>query len=89
VEKPFLRALPDTRYEPREFKRLKVQKMGYIFLSEDKHYYRVPYRFIGKQVKVQYTKNHLEIYFNCERIARHLRNQTKGGYTTIQGSLSK
>jgi len=88
VEKSCLQALPTSRYQPKEFKRLKVQKMGYVYLSEDKHYYSVPFRFIGKQVKVQYTQKHLEIYFNYERVATHQRSAIKGGYTTIEAHLA-
>ncbi len=62
--------------------------MGYIFLSEDKHYYSAPHRFIGKKVEVRYNKSTVEIYSNSERIAIHARSPLRGQYTTIKDHLS-
>ncbi len=39
----------------------------------DKHYYSFPYRYIGKKVKLQFTRDHLGIYYKYERIAQHQR----------------
>ncbi len=62
--------------------------MGYIYLSDAKNYYSVPYRFIGKHVEVQHTIDTVEIYYNKERIAIHAKSQRKGNYTTIKDHLS-
>ena len=48
-EKLKLTPLPNQRYELKEYKVATVQKMGYIYLSVDKNYYSVPYRYIGKK----------------------------------------
>jgi hypothetical protein len=56
--------------------------MGYVFLSEDKHYYSVPYRFIGKQVEVRYTSSVVEIFYNHERLCIHKRDRQPGQYST-------
>lgn len=40
-EKQFLLPL-SSPYQVREFRNVTVQKMGYIYLSEDKHYYSIP-----------------------------------------------
>ena len=58
--------------------------MGYIYLSVDKNYYSVPYRYIGKKVEVQYNSDSIEIYFGHQRIAFHIRNYRKGYYTTLK-----
>lgn len=88
LEKEYLQSLPQEMYEIRHFKQLKVQKMGHIFLSDDKHYYSVPYRYIGKQVEVQYSYGTVEIYYERERIALHRRSKSQGKYTTIAEHLS-
>ena len=82
LEKEHLNPLPPAAYEIRQFKRAKVQKMGYIYLSEDKHYYSVPYQYIGKYTEVQYTDRVVEVYYNRERIALHQRNPAPGKYST-------
>lgn len=88
TEKDCLQPLPASRYEIRQYRSAKVQKMGYIFLSEDKHYYSVPYRFIGKQVEVSYASQTVEIFYNHERISTHKRNFQPGKYTTHADHLS-
>jgi transposase len=89
TEKQFLKSLPPTPYEVRQYRRAKVQKMGYIFLSEDKHYYSVPYRFIGKHVEVRYTYSALEVFYNHERLCTHKRErQQPGKYSTQRDHLS-
>jgi hypothetical protein len=62
--------------------------MGYIFLSEDKHYYSVPYRFIGKHVEVRYTNSSVEIFYDHERLCIHKRDRQPGRYSTEKDHLS-
>lgn len=87
-EKSTLQPLPKHKYELKEYRVATVQKMGYIYLSADKNYYSVPYRYIGKKVEVQYNTDDVEIYFKQERIAFHLRNYRKGYYTTNKTHLA-
>lgn len=86
-ERQHLQPLPQYRYELKEYRRAKVQKMGYILCSEYKNYYSVPYRYIGKKVEVRYDSRTLEVYYNGERVATHLTNQAKGKYTTNKEHL--
>jgi len=88
IEQAFLAPLPSENYELKYYKRAKVQKMGYVFLSADKNYYSVPYRFIGKRVEVSYNRQSVEIHYNRERIASHKRSYRPGQYTTIKDHLS-
>jgi len=82
VEKDVLKPLPPQSYQIRDYKRAKVQKTSHVYLSSDKHYYSVPYRFIGKRIQIQYTNRMVEIYFNHQRIATHFRNRKASSYTT-------
>ncbi|MDJ1498970.1 IS21 family transposase [Cytophagaceae bacterium DM2B3-1] len=88
IEKQTLKSLPNERFILKKQVRLYVQKNGHVFLSEDKHYYSVPYLYIGKQVQVHYTTTDLEVYANYKRIAFHLRNRKGYGYTTDPTHLS-
>jgi hypothetical protein len=88
VEKAYLQPLPPTQYQLKTYKRAKVQKMGYIYISEDKNYYSVPYRYISKSVEIQYNQTEVEIYYNTERIAFHKRSFQAGKYTTNKDHLS-
>ena len=86
-EKQTLQPLTAERFEFRTFKEATVMKNGYVQLSEDKHSYSVPYRFIGKKVKLIYTLKQLSVYYKHERIAFHLRIRGYG-YTTTPDHLS-
>lgn len=82
IERAELKPLPSERYEIRKFKVLTVQFNYHIYLSEDHHYYSVPYRYKGRKVEVLFTERILEIYHNNVRIATHFRCRRKNGYTT-------
>jgi len=87
IERRYLKALPPSVYQIKDYRRAKVQKIGYVYFSPDKNYYSVPYRFIGKQTQIHYTQNWIEVYFNNERIAIHKREHSKGVYTTTKDHL--
>jgi transposase len=88
IEKEYLSDLPKESYQIKSYNRAKVQKMGYIFLSEQKNYYSAPYRYIGKHVEVQHTSDTVEIYYNKDRIATHTKSYRKGDYVTIKEHLA-
>lgn len=88
VERQYLKKLPVAAYELKDYKRAKVQKMGYVYFSPDKSYYSVPYRYIGKETSIHYTKSRVEVFYNQERIAMHQRNLARGSYITNTDHLS-
>lgn len=86
-EKDTLIALPTERYEIKKYKHVTVMKNSHIHLSEDKHYYSIPYRYIGKKVKIIYTLSHVAAFYHKERIAFHKRDIRHFGYTTLKEHL--
>jgi len=87
-EKSQLLPLAKEKYIIKQYKRAKVQKMGYAYLSDDKNYYSVPFRYIGQQVEVQYCSDTVQVFCKQQRIATHKRNYRKGYYTTIEEHLA-
>lgn len=83
IEEKELKPLPKEDYEPKKFLKLKVQFNYHVYLSEDAHYYSVPYRYVGKKVMVIYTSTRIEAFYGNIRIAFHRRDRRPGGYTTI------
>jgi transposase len=63
-------------------------KNNYVCLAEDKHYYSVPYRFIGKKVTLLYSESEVDVYHRYERIAFHKRNRHPFGHTTVKEHLA-
>lgn len=88
IERAHLKPLPQSVYQLKDYRRAKVQKIGYVYFSPDKTYYSVPYRYIGKSTLIHYTKSMVEIYHYHERIALHIRNPSKGIYITNKTHLS-
>ncbi|MGL4585388.1 MAG: Mu transposase domain-containing protein, partial [Flavobacterium sp.] len=80
--------LPSSNYQIKDYKRAKVQKIGYVYFSPDKSYYSVPYRYIGHHTTIHYTNTTVEVYYNHIRIALHKRNSAKGSYNTTKDHLS-
>ncbi len=82
IEKEVLKPLPLTRFEFKKHRFLTVTKFGDVCLSEDKHYYSVPYKYIGFKIKLTYSKSEVTIYYNHDLIANHKRNMRPYRYTS-------
>lgn len=87
LEKQYMNPLPATKYEIREYAMGTVHKNCHVYLSADKHYYSVPYQYIGKKIKIKYTSKNVWVYYRFEEIAIHLRDKTRYGYSTIKSHL--
>ena len=88
VEKVALQPLPAYHYELKQQAMATVMKNGHVCLGVDKHYYSIPYRFIGRKVKLLYSSSQVEVFYHYERIALHNRDQRKYQYTTNQEHLA-
>lgn len=83
-EKALLQPLPQSTYSIKHYTKAKVQKHYHVLVGEDWHFYSVPYRYIGKEVRIAYCADHVEIYHDGQRIAVHTRNYTSHGYTSVK-----
>ena len=82
LEQATLQALPVNRYEMRTIKQATVMKNGHVYLTEDQHYYSVPFELIGKKINLQYSRTSVEIFHNYEPVAKHKRVRSPGNYST-------
>jgi len=87
-EKQTLTPLPEERFEIRQHRWVTVMKNGHVQLSEDHHYYSIPYRYIGNKVKISYTSRTVTVFYKLEQIAVHPRDTKAFGYSTIKEHLS-
>jgi len=85
-EKHLLSLLPPDRYEIKQSKEVTVMKNGYIQLC--KHYYSVPYRFIGRKVKVIYSNTQVAVFYNRERIACHRYSTKQLSHSTVHEHMA-
>ena len=85
-EKKHMSALPGEPFVLKSYCELKAAKNNHIYLSENSHYYSVPYRLIGLKMKVLYTRSMVYIYHGGEQVAVHIRS-FKPGYTSTSDHL--
>jgi transposase len=86
-ERDLLGPLATERYELKSFREVTVMKNCHVHLQEDHHYYSVPYRYIGRRVKVVYTSTQVSVFCDREQIAYYLRDRKAFGYTTNKDHL--
>jgi transposase len=77
-----LKALPIKRYDLKHYAKGTVHKNSHIYFNKDKHYYSVPYKYIGEKIQIVYSENCVEIYLKHHRIALHTRHRKKYAYST-------
>lgn len=82
-EQSLLKPLPAEPFILKHTTSAKVGMNYHVILGEDWHYYSVPYQYIGKQVKLVYDYQEVEIYLGLNRIAIHKRNFRQHHYTTL------
>lgn len=80
IDKPALRALPDSRYHFGSWHSAKVNIDYHIAI--EKHFYSVPYHLVGEQVEARLTSSMVEILYKNRRIASHIRSYKEGGFST-------
>jgi hypothetical protein len=85
-EKHLLRPLPETEFEMKYYTELRVEQNNCIYLGRDKHYYSVPYTYIGEKVQVIYTRTLVKLFNENKLIAVHER-MTGFGYTVLSEHL--
>jgi len=72
-ELPVMKDLPPDLFEVKKTTKAKVQRNYHVFLGEEKNYYSVPFRYVGKQTSVVYNSKIVEVYLDNQRIAIHER----------------
>jgi transposase len=86
LEKNVLKPLNKYPYDPLSTKMATVGKTG--FVTVDHRYYSVPYKFIGKKIKLMYNRTKVEAFSEHELIAVHVRNYGKDKYIQNQDHLA-
>ena len=86
LEKNILKPLNRYRYDPMTTKVATVGKTG--FVTVDHRYYSIPYKFIGKKVKLMYNRTKVEAFSEHELIAVHVRSFGKEKYIQNEDHLA-
>ncbi|MDQ6971563.1 MAG: IS21 family transposase [Mariprofundaceae bacterium] len=86
LDKPALKALPDTAYEYAEWKQARVGIDYHVDVGS--HYYSVPYQLIKQQLDIRITHSTVECFHKGKRVAAHVRVYGRG-HTTINEHMPK
>lgn len=86
-EQQHMLPLPAQGYEHKQYRWQKVMKNSHIQLRQDKHYYSIPYQYIGCKVKIITTQRQVSVYYKQQRIAFHKRDFTPYKYTTFKDHM--
>jgi transposase len=89
LEKQALQPLNPYHFELMTTQLSTVNKYGHVLLSADKRYYSVPFKLIGKRLKIKYSTQTLSVYDDTKVVAVHDRFYGKGHkYITVQAHLA-
>jgi len=78
LDHPALQPLPSQRWVPSEWKEVKVNIDYHVEIS--RHYFSVPYQYIGQTLDAKITPNLVEIFRKGQPVTSHRR--TRQRYTT-------
>jgi len=81
IDRPALKALPTTRYEFAEWKKVGV---GIDYHVEfEGHFYSVPHTLVKQKLQLRASATCVECFFKGKRVASHARSFIRGKYTTV------
>jgi transposase len=81
IDRPVLRPLPATRFEPFDWSRPKLNIDHHVLVAE--HYYSAPYTLIGERLDARLTGATVELFDKGRRVASHARSYVKWEYSTL------
>lgn len=88
LDKPVLQPLPDKSFEFAKW--ITAQKVNADYhVPVYRHYYSVPYQYVGLKVEARVTHKVIEFIHQNKRIATHPRKEEIGGYSTIDAHRPK
>ena len=81
MERDQLKPLPRHPFVMASWKTAKVN-VDY-HLEVERHYYSVPYWFVGRQVSVKFSQHLVEVFYEGQRITTHERSRQPYRHTTL------
>lgn len=81
-EKPKMNPLPATMFRFRNRKLLKLGSSYHVCVGRERHFYSVPYKYVGQTIKVMWDAETVEVYVEDELVCAHQRSFIAYGYTT-------
>ena len=86
-ELPRMRPLPDKMFRTRRRKEVKLGPSYHVLVGPERHFYSVPYRYVGQTVKVMWDVETVEVYAGGELLCVHARSTVPYGYSTDKSHM--
>ncbi|MDE0418761.1 MAG: IS21 family transposase, partial [bacterium] len=82
IDLPHMKALPERRWQRTVWRKNTVHPDYHIAI--DRHFYSVPYQYVGKEVDVRLRGQVIDVFHRSRQIASHLRSHKRGRATTLR-----
>lgn len=73
-EKPNMKPLPETMYRFRMRKEVKLGATYHVCVGSERHFYSVPFKYVGQMVKVMWDVQDVEVYVGQELVTHLNKN---------------
>lgn len=81
-ERHCLQPLPPTPFRFTYRKQVRLGSIYHVIVGSERHFYSVPYQYVGEEVNVVWDYENVSVYARGERVAVHRRSFVPNGYTT-------
>lgn len=86
-EKPQMKPLPQSMYRFRMRKEVKLSSTYHVCVGSERHFYSVPFKYVGQKVKVMWDVATVEVYSGDTLICAHPRSHIPYGYSTEKAHM--
>lgn len=86
-ERPQMKPFPEAMYRFRMRKEVKLSSTYHVCVGKERHFYSVPYKYVGQMVKVLWDVEYVEVYVGTELVCMHARSMIPYGYTTVKAHM--
>lgn len=86
-EKPQMQPLPEQMYRFRMRKEVKLSSTYHVCVGKERHFYSVPFKYVGQTVKVMWDIEYVEVYAGKELACCHTRSLIPYGYSTEKSHM--
>lgn len=86
-EKPQMRQLPEQMYRVMLRKEVKLSGTYHVCVGKERHFYSVPYTYVGQIVRVMWDAATVEVFSGTELLCMHQRSLVPYGYSTEKAHM--
>lgn len=86
-EKAEMNPLPEQMYRLRMRKEVKLSSTYHVCVGSERHFYSVPFKYVGQKVKVMWDVQSVEVYVGMECACMHRRSLIPYGYSTEKSHM--